>query len=33
VEKRLAQAGIRLALVLNRIFGGGEADDIPLKVQ
>ncbi|PWZ11495.1 Endonuclease 4 [Zea mays] len=33
VEKRLAQAGIRLALVLNRIFGGGEADDIPLQVQ
>ncbi|CAO2209130.1 unnamed protein product [Urochloa humidicola] len=33
VEKRLAQAGIRLALILNRIFDGDEADGIPLQVQ
>jgi hypothetical protein len=33
VEKRLAQAGIRLALILNRIFDGDKADDIPLRVQ
>ena len=33
VEKRLAQAGIRLALILNRIFDGGKVDDIPLQVQ
>jgi hypothetical protein len=33
VEKRLAQAGIRLALILNRIFDGDKVDDIPLQVQ
>ncbi|RLN23283.1 endonuclease 2-like [Panicum miliaceum] len=34
VEKRLAQAGIRLALILNRIFDGAKVDDdIPLQVQ
>ncbi|CAD6232464.1 unnamed protein product [Miscanthus lutarioriparius] len=33
VEKRLAQAGIRLALILNRIFDGDKADDILLRVQ
>ncbi|PAN32046.1 hypothetical protein PAHAL_5G459000 [Panicum hallii] len=33
VEKRLAQAGIRLALILNRIFDGDKVDDVPLQVQ
>uniref|UniRef100_A0A0E0BWG5 Aspergillus nuclease S1 n=1 Tax=Oryza meridionalis TaxID=40149 RepID=A0A0E0BWG5_9ORYZ len=35
VEKRLAQAGIRLALILNRIFGEDKPDGnvIPLQVQ
>ncbi|KQK02516.1 endonuclease 2 [Brachypodium distachyon] len=33
VEKRLAQAGIRLALILNRIFDKDKADVIPLHVQ
>ncbi|XP_062192251.1 endonuclease 2-like [Phragmites australis] len=33
VEKRLAQAGIRLALILNRIFDRDNADAIPLQVQ
>lgn len=33
VEKRLAQAGIRLALILNRIFDGDKVEDMPLQVQ
>lgn len=35
VEKRLAQAGIRLALILNRIFDKDKADAnaIPLQIQ
>ena len=33
VEKRLAQAGVRLALILNRIFDKKEADTMPLYVQ
>ncbi|EMS46503.1 Nuclease S1 [Triticum urartu] len=33
VEKRLAQAGVRLALILNRIFDKKKADTMPLYVQ
>jgi hypothetical protein len=33
VQKRLAQAGIRLALILNRIFDGDQTNIIPLQVQ
>ncbi|KAM3198123.1 hypothetical protein ACQJBY_073310 [Aegilops geniculata] len=33
VEKRLAQAGVRLALILNRIFDKKKADTMPLYIQ
>ena len=33
VEKRLAQGGIRLALILNRIFDQKKVDTIPLYAQ
>lgn len=33
VEKRLAQAGVRLALILNRIFDKKKADAMPLYIQ
>ncbi|VAH56107.1 unnamed protein product [Triticum turgidum subsp. durum] len=33
VEKRLAQAGVRLALILNRIFDKKKADTTPLYIQ
>ncbi|XP_020096861.1 endonuclease 4-like [Ananas comosus] len=33
VEKRIAQAGIRLALILNRIFDGSSSDDGKVLVQ